>query len=145
MITRTMFSLAAGSALLLAASSAAAKEGGRPLTAALTGAEEAPRPGDPDGSGTAQIRINPGQKQLCFTLKVSGIDPARAAHIHEAPPGTAGPIVVTLAPPTSGSSQGCVAVTRELALEIIRRPADYYVNVHNQPFPGGALRGQLGK
>ena len=52
---------------------------------------------------------------------------------------------MTLAPPANGSSQGCVAVTRELALEIIRRPADYYVNVHNQPFPGGALRGQLGK
>ena len=53
--------------------------------------------------------------------------------------GVAGPVVVTLLPPTNGTSSGCVTVTRELA----RDPADY-VNVHNMPFPGGALRGQLG-
>jgi len=36
-------------------------------------------------------------------------------------------------------------VTRALAQEIIRNPAAFYVNVHNTPFPGGAVRGQLGR
>lgn len=96
MITRTILSVAAASALTLSAAAALAQEGGRRLTTTLTGAAEAPRPGDPDGSGPAEIRINPGQRQLCFTLTASGIDPATAAHIHEAPPGVAGPIVVGL-------------------------------------------------
>jgi hypothetical protein len=26
---------------------------------------------------------------------------------------------------------------------IAANPANYYVNVHNAPFPGGAVRGQL--
>jgi hypothetical protein len=34
-------------------------------------------------------------------------------------------------------------VTRELALAIITDPGSYYVNVHNQPYPAGALSGQL--
>ena len=118
---------------------------GRPLDAVLTGAAEVPGPGDPDGRGTADVRINPGQLSICYALTVSGIAPATAAHIHEAPVGEAGSVVVTLSPPTSGESSGCVQVTRELARDILRSPADYYVNVHNTEYPAGAVRGQLGR
>jgi hypothetical protein len=124
---------------------AAAADGGRPLSTPLTGAAEAPGPGDPDGSGTATFRINPGQGRICYTLSVSGIAPARAAHIHIAPAGSPGPIVVPLDAPTAGVSSGCATVRRELARDIIRDPADYYVNVHNADFPAGAVRGQLGR
>jgi hypothetical protein len=82
---------------------------------------------------------------LCYQLSVSGIAQATAAHIHEAPVGVAGPVVVELLPPTDGSSGGCIDVGRDLAKEILQDPADYYVNVHNAEFPGGALRGQLSK
>jgi hypothetical protein len=119
-------------------------DGGRPLSTTLSGAAEVPGPGDPDGTGTARLRVNPGQGEICYTLTVAGIDPARAAHIHEAPVGAAGPVVVGLEAPTNGSSSACVTVTRQLARDIVRNPSDYYVNVHNAPFPGGALRGQLG-
>ena len=47
--------------------------------------------------------------------------------------------------PSDGFSSGCVDVGRALAKEILKNPADYYVNVHNAEFPGGALRGQLSK
>jgi hypothetical protein len=119
--------------------------GGRPLSTTLTGAAEVPGPGDADGSGTAVLTFNPGQEQVCFELTVSGIAPASAAHIHEAPAGVPGPVVVPLQAPTSGSSIGCVQANRDLIVDIIEHPEEYYVNVHNASFPAGALRGQLGK
>ena len=132
--------------LLASVASAAPKVGtGVKLSATLTGPAEAPIPGDPNASGTALFRINPGQGTICYVLTVSGIEPAFAAHIHIAPVGEPGPVVVPLNPPTSGSSSGCASVTRELALAIIHNPGAYYVNVHNADFPGGAARGQLTK
>lgn len=138
--------LAMGVALAIGGgASAFAEEGGRPISVALTGPAEAPTPGDPDGAGTATLRINPGQQQVCYELSVTGIAAATAAHIHKAPAGAAGPVVVGLTAPTSGSSKACAEVARQLALDILKTPADYYVNVHNAEFPGGAVRGQLSK
>jgi hypothetical protein len=128
----------------LAATAGTAAAGGRPLATVLTGAAEVPGPGDPDGTGKASIRVNPGQREVCYTLTVSGIAPATGAHIHEAPAGEAGRVVVHLAPPADGSSSGCTEVSREFAKELIKNPEQYYVNVHNAEFPAGALRGQLG-
>lgn len=114
------------------------------LSASLTGATEVPGPGDPDGAGSASVAIDVKHSELCFTLHVRDIQPAAAAHIHEAPVGVAGPIVVTLTPPpTSGDSTGCVHVARGELREIVAHPEDYYVNVHNAEFPAGAVRGQL--
>lgn len=119
--------------------------GGRKFTTILTGAAEVPGPGDPDGRGTAVITLNHGQGTISYSLTVSGIEPARAAHIHEAPAGKAGPVVIGLAAPTNGSSSETKPVSRELIKDIIQNPSNYYVNVHNAPFPAGALRGQLSK
>ena len=113
------------------------------FTIPLSGAEEV-TPGDPDGSGTASIRVNTRSGVICYSIRVRGIEPATAAHIHEAPAGTAGPVVLELRAPTFGSSSGCAKVSREEAAEIVASPEDYYVNVHNDPYPGGALRGQFG-
>jgi hypothetical protein len=137
-------------ALALAGPASAAKlsgadQGGRLLTTTLTGAEEVPGPGDPDGTGFAAVTVNPGKGLVCYELSVSGIDPATGAHIHEAPFGEAGPVVVPLEAPTDGSSSGCATVTRDLAKDLLKNPADYYVNVHNLEFEAGALRGQLSK
>ena len=124
--------------------------GGRPLTATLTGAAEVtkqgvPNQGDPDGSGTANVRVNPGQECISYDVAVEGIEPATAAHIHEAPAGAAGPVVVGLKAPTDGTSSGTVAVDREEAKDIVQNPDEYYVNVHNAEYPAGAVRGQLSK
>ena len=122
-----------------------ADNGGRPFTTTLTGAAEVPGPGDPDGTGTAKLWLNPGQGEVCYELSVSGISPAFAAHVHIAPAGIAGPVVIPLAAPTNGSSSACASASRELVLAIIQNPENYYVNVHNVDFPAGALRGQLSR
>jgi len=122
-----------------------AAEGGRPYTAALTGAAERPNPGDPDGTGTATLRVNAGQGQVCYTINVANIDAATLAHIHRGGVDVAGPVVVNFTPPADGSSEGCASVDRALAQELIRAPAGFYVNVHNAAFPSGAVRGQLSR
>lgn len=133
-------------ALLLVLFASPAAAGGRPLSADLTGAAEVPGPGDPDGSGSAHVTLNQGQGEVCFHLTVSDIAPATAAHIHVGEAGTAGGVVVGLAPPTSGSSSGCVSgVDADLIKAIRQHPEVYYVNVHNAEYPGGAVRGQLSK
>jgi len=135
-----------GVALALSANAASADNGGVRLSTTLLGANEVPGPGDPDGSGTAVLRLNAAQEQICYTLTVSTIAPATAAHIHVGPTDTAGPVVVGLAPPTSGASSGCVeGVASSLIKAIIQHPEEYYVNVHNAEYPAGALRGQLSK
>jgi hypothetical protein len=120
--------------------------GGRPFSTELSGAAEVPGPGDPDGSGTASLRFNPGQGEVCFELTVSNIAfPATGAPIHVGSATESGDVVVPLdpAPGASGSSSGCVSADRALIEAILQNPEGYYVNVHNEEFPGGAVRGQL--
>ena len=111
------------------------------LEAHLTGKQEVPGPGDPNGSGDAVVKVF--RAKVCYKLDVRRIAPATAAHIHLGRRGEAGPVVVTLEPPTDGSSRGCVDVGRALSRNLREHPQAYYVNVHNKPFPDGAIRGQL--
>jgi|SRR5687767_13945435 hypothetical protein len=128
----------------------AVSAGGRPFSTTLTGEAEVtpagvPNQGDLDGEGTAHLTLNQGQGEICYELTVSGIAPAGAAHIHVGASTTTGPIVVHFAAPTNGFSSGCTSVDPELIKAIRQNPENYYVNVHNAEFPGGALRGQLSK
>jgi hypothetical protein len=123
---------------------AVAQTAGQAWTIALTGEAEGPGLGDPDGSGSAELKIDPEKGELCYVLKASNISPARLSHIHKSPAGQAGgPIVVNMTPPTEGHSEGCVAIRPAVALELLTSPAEFYVNIHNPEYPGGAIRGQL--
>ncbi len=139
------FAAFAASATLLAAV-ATAHDGGRKVQATLGGAAEVPGPGDTDGSGTATVTVNSGQNRVCYTIAVSKIDAATMAHIHLGAVGVAGPVKVTLkAPGTTGKSSGCVTVDRSLAIDILKNPDAFYVNVHTAALSKGAIRGQLTK
>ena len=118
----------------------------------MTGAQEAPGPGDPDGLGIFSAVTTP--HSLCYVITAKRIAPAAAAHIHAAPAGVPGDIVVGLEAPTSGFAMDCISTVPEAEnttetltmseLAAIRaNPSDYYVNVHNEPFQAGAIRGQL--
>lgn len=120
-------------------------DNGRPLSAHLLGINEVPVLGDPDGEGWAELRLNQGQGTISYTIHVHGIANATASHIHRGVAGTPGPVVVSLAPPSGGMSSGVATVDRDLIKDIRQNPGNYYINVHNAAYPGGALRGQLSK
>ena len=111
------------------------------LEASLSGEKEVPGPGDPNGRGDADVKVY--KAKVCYELEVERIKPATAAHIHRGGPSVAGPIVVELKAPTDGSSEGCKAISRQLSKNLRDNPSRYYVNVHNNPYPDGAIRGQL--
>jgi hypothetical protein len=114
------------------------------FTAYMNGPSEAPGPGDADGSGVAVFTIV--GTTINYTLIARDIGfPSNGAHIHEAPAGVPGDIVVPLNNNfvdgrVDASVQG---VDQALIDEIKANPGGFYVNVHNAEFPGGAIRGQL--
>lgn len=135
---------ATGRVYRLGAPNAAELPGATVLTAQLSGANEAPGPGDPDGFGFARIVVNPLAGSVCWRISVAGIDPPTAAHIHAGTRGVAGPVVVPLIPVDGdGLWNGCGTVDPALATAIAENPEAYYVNVHTAVYPPGAVRGQL--
>jgi hypothetical protein len=118
-----------------------------PLFASMNGGSEAPAKGDRDGRGAATF-LFPSSTRVCFALLVSNLKKPNAAHIHRGAKGVAGPIVVPLTPPGSGTAgfvSGCATASPAVISEIASKPSSFYVNVHTADFPGGAIRGQLHK
>jgi hypothetical protein len=141
-------------ALLAAPAAASGSSGGSGkvtrLAATLSGANEVPGPGDPDGRGRAFVRLA-GDK-ACYALEWSRISAPTAAHIHDGRAGVAGPVVVLFLEPgtnaaslpgTLSSVAGCVGVDPAVARKIAASPRDFYVNIHTADFGPGAIRGQL--
>lgn len=116
------------------------------LEAEMSGDQEIPGPGDPDGTGEATVKLKPSKNQICVEIETKYLDTATAAHIHHAPKGSAGAVVVPLPiPDSAGMSSGCVDVDGKLVKAIKDNPQDYYVNIHTNTYPEGAIRGQLAK
>ena len=132
------------------------------LTAGLNGEKEVSSDGemgvgDPDGRGSAVVRVNPRKQRACFELSWRNIQTPSMAHIHEGGRDVAGPVVIGLfmtgdesaagdqdLPDTLSSAGGCITgVDQALLRDIKNNPRDYYVNIHNDEYPGGAIRGQL--
>lgn len=114
------------------------------LHAELIGSAEVPGPGDPDGSGKAEVSIVDATDNVCYEIKeVRGLSAVTAAHIHRGATGVAGPPVVMLETPTDGHSKSCARADGSLADEIKKNPGGFYVNIHSSEFPDGAIRGQL--
>ena len=137
--------------------------GGTPFMAVLLPNTEVPNPpgGDPNpaAGGIALLTLNSGQEEICFDITWSNLSaPVSDAHIHSAPAGVRGPVIVPFASPpfpasTSGNVARCVFAPRELIKDIRKNPENYYVNIHTRSSPanpltdrpGGAIRGQITK
>ena len=101
-------------------------------------------------TGHAQVKVwNDGT----ITFKAQIFNPRHetfvAGHIHQAPVGVAGPIVVPLfaGPATTQSHIGLSGVATPNAgttgAALCNNTSTYYVNFHTTAFPAGAIRGQL--
>ncbi len=121
--------------------------------------------GDPDGRGEFYLfgidSVGPtdNSRVLCYNLQVKRIaeldlapGSGRAAHIHKGKAGENGPVVANLAWPQDGQAADCLdarlrpaqfPLGDSVVADIKANPENYYVNVHNTEFPGGAVRGQL--
>ena len=137
------------------------------LEADLDGREEvaadgARKPGDRNARGKAYVfgidADAADRTTLCYILtdfkNLAELDQApgngRAAHIHKGARGENGPVVVNLAWPQDGQAGDCLSESTAgkflnggSVKDILANPQNYYVNVHNSEFPGGAVRGQL--
>jgi hypothetical protein len=114
------------------------------LHASLTGSEEVPGPGDQDGKGRSRIRIDADNGKICTKIHARHLSTPTAAHIHKGAKGVAGPVVVSLPTPNEdGYAKDCMSADNDLLSEIADHPSEYYVNVHTDEYPDGALRGQL--
>lgn len=129
--------------------------------AVLTGDEEVP-PVETATTGRAFVLVNRAETEAEFHLHVFDGLRITQAHIHCAPPGVNGPIVVFLAglhaaglnidgkwvsnatiTDTSIVNVACGATVSELAQSM--RDGNTYVNVHSFEHPTGEVRGQLGR
>ena len=106
----------------------------------LSGAQEVP-PVSTDASGKSTIKIA-SDKSVSGTIVTSGIA-ATAAHIHEAPMGVNGPVII----PLTKTSDGSFSVPENAKLTDAQYASymagNLYVNVHSAAYPGGEIRAQL--
>jgi hypothetical protein len=145
-----------GAALLLPALAQNTK-----FTATLSGSDQVPAV-DSSAKGEATFRLNAAGDSLTYTISVTDIEDASAAHIHLAAMGKNGPPVVALyptdaSPSKAGKYGGVLAKGTITAASLIgplsgKTIADLveqinagntYVNVHSKAHPGGEIRGQL--
>ena len=137
----------AAAALAPAISSAGVGGGKVILATQMGGKVEVPAgSGDPDGKGFVAVKVNPNKGKLCFSMDWRNIQDPFAAHIHKAPRGSTGRIKLTLFDQVVSSpiNRTCgTGIKFGLLAKLAGNPEAYYVNVHNDEYPDGAIRGQL--
>jgi hypothetical protein len=158
LVRRAAFVAGALSTLLTVASAANAHNHKLPkqFIAKLTGAAEVGVVGDPDGAGIARVNVKQEKgkpSQICISAEAFQIDTVKLVHLHNAPAGQNGPIVVNypVSPDLVKVSKnglrtrikGCLDVDDALATAVRENSANYYVNIHTEALPKGAIRGQL--
>ena len=143
-VVLTLASSAGGQQLIHGLDADLTGGGGSNFTTKGPAVQPGGRHGDKDGSGTAHVALITSEDRLCYSLEASDIESATKAHIHEGSASENGPVVVKLDPPPEDrTSSGCTDVNPALLRNLLEKPQNYYVDVHNKEFPHGAIRGQL--
>ena len=142
---------ALGVGVAIGAQSETSQGGGADFTrfAALSGANEIGsdgRRGAGDNNGRGSFSAVLDGNTLCFGLTVANVGDPVAAHIHRGGRNANGDVVITLKHPKAGdpgASSKCTQISGALADALVANPSRFYVNVHNERFPAGAIRGQV--
>lgn len=131
-------------ALSIVVSAGSAIADSRMFVAYLYGGNEVPVSGDTNAFGIATVLVST-PTQLCYSMVLKDAASATAAHIHTGVAGVAGGVFVALntSPALPMRVAACVNVPAATVTAIQDNPQNYYINVHNADFPGGAARGQL--
>ena len=120
------------------------------LKANANAAQEVQVPGGPlvgDADGRAKWELKPTAHQLRYSTTWRGIAAPTAGHVHQAPAGANGPVVVDVFGALPASFKGVAGVVPGVSRPVLKglrhNPAGFYTNIHTAEFPGGAVRGQL--
>jgi hypothetical protein len=127
-------------AALLFAAYGGAAWGQQEVKVTLTGSQEIP-PVTTSASATGVITVG-ADKSVRGSVTVSGISPT-AAHIHEAPMGTNGPIVMPLVKTDDNVWSVPEGAKMTDAQFESYKAGNLYYNVHSATYKGGELRGQI--
>ncbi|MGE3109476.1 MAG: CHRD domain-containing protein [Phycisphaerales bacterium] len=123
----------------VALAAAALAQTGPVFSITMNGAQEVP-PVPTPATGTGMATLNTATNQIMLMYQFSGLSsPQTAAHIHQAPAGTNGPVIVPL--PNGSPVSGTFQLTAAQAAALLNN--GLYINVHTQNFPGGEIRGQI--
>ncbi len=119
---------------------------GQTFGAVLTGAQEDP-PNASTGWGNFTGTFDFSRTTLTVTLTVSSLgSPITGFHIHEKAPGSAsGPVIISFVGLggifVNNKMTGSFPVPSDVAARMVANPSNFYVNVHTNQFPNGAVRG----
>jgi hypothetical protein len=108
------------------------------FVATLTGAQQT-TPNASTATGTGSVIFDPATNNISYQL-VETVVNATAAHIHQAPAGVDGPVIIPFTLVGQGAS-GTATLTAGQATDL--QAAGLYMNVHSAAFPVGEIRGQL--
>jgi len=99
------------------------------------------------GTAAARITVNTTTRAISGTVNFSGLSaPATAGHIHLAPAGSNGPVIIPLVGGlrvTSGRMRVPPATVLLPAQLRALRSNRLYLNIHTSANPGGEIRGQI--
>jgi CHRD domain len=111
----------------------------RTFVAMADGGEEVPTPVTTGATAVMALILDPRRGDILFSL-LHGVFEPTAAHIHRAPAGVNGPIVV----PLDHRRRLSFGFARLTASDVaLLQAGGLYTNVHSQRFPAGEVRGQL--
>lgn len=117
------------------------------LTSTMTADEEVPQKGPAGSTGSATLEVNKDTNQVCYTFVTQNLkDQVTGAHIHKGTKGAAGDVFIDLkwtAGNLIGDLKGCVTEDPAKVQALLADAQGYYVNLHTQANPTGAVRGQL--
>jgi hypothetical protein len=145
-VRKLVVSLAAGAVCALAIAVVALGAGRTTVwTAALSSGQEVPKQVVKDTAAHGLFKGTLSNGKLTWTLTFAKLTGAPfAAHIHMAPMGTAGPVVVPLCPPANCKTSPVKGTSMiSAALQAAFKKHQLYVNVHTAKNPNGEIRGQL--
>ncbi|HYG14357.1 MAG TPA: CHRD domain-containing protein, partial [Bacteroidia bacterium] len=115
------------------------------VTAKMSGLQEVPVVSS-SGTGVAGLFLTPGRDSLFINITVANLSgPITGIHIHEAPKGVNGGVVVDLMPYLKGTHVSTVLTGANINAAFIAKllAGKLYVNAHTAANPNGEIRGQL--